>query len=121
MKAKRTRTLRMSALNLHFLDDRTELLDLAAQDCVLLGRARANGLGADVAQALRRLRMLDRRRDLLLQPVDHVLRRLRRHEEPIPAVRLEIGEAELARGGYVGQLRDEARCVGGERLDLAGL
>src|SRR5205085_10589275 len=115
------RTLLMSALNLHFLDDRLELLHLALEDRVLLGGARAYRLGADVAQAVRRVGMLHRRCSLLLQPLDHRARRLRGYEEPVPAVGLEESEAELAGGRYLGQVGDALRGVGGERLDLSRL
>src|SRR5258708_39995839 len=56
--ARRQRSRFMSAFDAHFLDDRAELLDLALQYRVLLRRARADRLGADVAQALRGLRVV---------------------------------------------------------------
>src|SRR5712692_6867421 len=81
----RQRNRLISALDLHFLDDRPELLDLALEHRVLLGRARADRLGADLAQAFGRLRVLHGSRGLPLQPLDHVARRLRRREQPVPA------------------------------------
>src|SRR6185436_20493915 len=92
----RERSCAWLALYFHFLDDRPELLDLALQDRVLLGRRGADRLGADLLQAPGHLRMLGRGRDLLLQPGDHLARRLRRREEAVPAVGLERRIAELA-------------------------
>src|SRR5436189_1136686 len=112
---------RFLAFNAHLLDDRTELLDLALEDRVLLGRARADRLGADVAQALGSLRMLYGGRRFFLQPLDHLARCFRRCEEAIPPVGFKVGETELARRLHVGQVRDALRRVGGKRLDLAGL
>src|SRR5258707_8633840 len=93
--ARRQRSRFMSAFDAHFLDDRAELLDLALEDRVLLRRARADRLGADGAQALRGLRMVHRGPRCPLQPPDHLSRRLRRREHPLPAVGFEVGGAQL--------------------------
>jgi hypothetical protein len=111
----------MATLYPHLFDDRPELLDLALQDRVLLGRRGAHRFGADLRQALRHFRMLRRGRDLLLQPGDHVARRLRRGEEPVPAVGFERRIAELAHRRHLGQLGNALRGVGGERAQLPAL
>src|SRR5258707_11433525 len=99
--ARRQRSRVMSAFDAHFLDDRAELLDLALQYRVLLRRARADRLGADGAQALRGLRMVHRGPRCPLQPLDHLARRVRPREQPVPALGFEVGEAPLARRGQV--------------------
>src|SRR5256885_11905171 len=119
--ARRRSSRFISALNLHYVDDRLELLHLPLEDRVLLGGARADRLRADLAQAVRRVGMLHRRRSLPLQSLDHLAPRLRGYEEPVPAVGLQESEAELACRRYLGQVGDALRGVGGERLDSSCL
>src|SRR2546428_12015803 len=90
------RSFFMSAFNAHFLDDRAELLDLALQDRVLLRGARADRLGADLAQPPGGFRMAHGRRGFLLQALDHFARRLRRREKTVSTLGLEDREAQLA-------------------------
>src|SRR5438045_9581414 len=107
------------ALNAHLLDDRPELLDLALEDRVLLGGARAHRLRANFAQAPRRLRVPDRRGGLLLQPLDRIARRFRRRKEAVPAVRFQERKALLPHRRDVGKIRRTAAAVDRECLDLA--
>src|SRR4051812_33570856 len=109
------------AFYFHALDDRPELVDLALEHRVLLGGGRSRRLGTDLAQALRRLRMLDRSRGFLLQALDDFARRLRRREKPVPAVGLEERKALLAHRGYIGQVGRAVASVRRQRLDLARL
>src|SRR5260221_8704102 len=88
-KARRQRSRFMSAFDAHFLDDRAELLDLALEDRVLLRRARADRLGADVAQALRGLRMVHGGRRFPLPPLHALPPRLRPPGEPSPTLRFQ--------------------------------
>src|SRR6185295_4129111 len=105
----------------HFFDDGPELLDLALQDRVLLRRRGTDRLGADLAQALRRLGMLNCRQGLLLQPGDHLARRLRRREEAVPAFGFENRETLLAHRGDVRQVGRTAASIRPQRLDIAGI
>src|SRR5205809_5680869 len=84
-----------STFYFHFLDDGPELVHLALENRVLLGRRRAGGLRPDVGEAFRHLGMAHRGGHFLLQPLDHFARRARRREEPVPAVRLEHRVTEL--------------------------
>src|SRR5258708_32780320 len=85
-KARRQRSRFMSAFDAHFLDDRAELLDLALEDRVLLHRARADRLGADVAQALRGLRMVHGGRRFPLPPLAPPAPRLRPRAHAVSTV-----------------------------------
>src|SRR5215470_8886894 len=90
-RSGRRRTLPL--LELHLLDDRAELFELLAQHRVLPGRRRADRLGTDLDEPFRDVGIAHRGGDLALQPIDDLLRRLRRREETVPALGLERREA----------------------------
>src|ERR1017187_6963736 len=76
-------------------------------------------LGCDIGKALQPLGVAHSRRSLAREPIDDLLRRLRRREQPVPALGFAPGKAQFAHGGQIGQGGDTLRRVGGQCFQRA--